>query len=233
MVGVNGDPGRGALDAQRGDHVAIDPVGCRHGYAGVDADDLDVIDGGQARHDLGKPARRQHQGIAAGQDHLPDFCVTADIGECIAIGGVRQRGRLARPDHLAAKAEPAIDRADMHQLEQHPVGISVHDAGHGRMRVVADRVGVLARRAHQFLNARNELTRDRIIRVFGIDQAGDGRRYRNRVARSDPFEVGKISHRREPAFDQLGGLPQRRCQFWIDPVHGSVYVSPAGGVHTT
>ena len=64
--------------------------------------------------------------------------------ERLAIGGIRQCGRLARPDHFAAKAEPAIHRADMYQLEQHAIGIAVDDAGNGRMRVVADRIGIFA-----------------------------------------------------------------------------------------
>ena len=97
--------------------------------------------------------------------------VRADIVERGAIGGLRQRGRLARSDHFAAKTEAAIHRADVHQLEQHPVGIAMHDAGDRRMRVVADRIGVFAWRAHQFQRARNELPRDRIVGVFAVDQA--------------------------------------------------------------
>ena len=73
MVGMNGDPGRRALRAQRPNHVAVDARRRGHRHAGVDADDLDVIDRRQLRHDLGQPPRRQHQGIAAGQDDFPDF----------------------------------------------------------------------------------------------------------------------------------------------------------------
>ena len=97
------------------------------------------------------------------------------------------------------------------------------------MRVVADRIGVFARRAHQFQRARNELPRDRIVRIFSVDQAGDIGRHGDGIARGDPFEVGEIGSLRQPALDELGGLPQRCRQFRIDPVHGS----PAGGVHTT
>ena len=73
------------------------------------------------------------------------------------------------------------------------------------------------------------MPRDRIIRVFSVDQAGDIRRHGDGIARGDPFEVGEIGRLRQPALDELGGLPQRGRQFRIDPVHGS----PAGGVHTT
>ena len=94
-----------------------------------------------------EPARRQHQRIAAGQDHLPDFRVRADIIERRRVGLVRQRVLLAGSDHLAAEAEAAIDRADMNELEQHAVGIAMHDACDRRMRVIADRIGALARLA--------------------------------------------------------------------------------------
>ena len=84
-----------------------------------------------------------------------------------------------------------------------------------RMRVVADRIGVFAGRAHQFQRARNELPRDRIVGVFGVDQAGDIRRHGDRIARGDPFEVGEIGRLRQPALDEIGGLPQRCRQFRI------------------
>src|SRR6266540_1121630 len=55
------------------------------------------------------------------------------------------RARAPRPDHLAAEAEPAIHRTDMDELEQHAIGIAVHDAFDRAVRVVADRVGRLLR----------------------------------------------------------------------------------------
>ena len=206
MIGMQRDPGGRALDPEGRDHLAADARGIGHRHAGVKADDLDVIDRGEIGHDLGEPPRRQHQGIAAGQDHFPDFRVRADIVERVAIGGVRQRGRLARPDHFAAETEAAIHRADVNQLEQHPVGIAVHDAGNRRMRVIADRIGALARLAHQFLRARNELPRDRIVGIIGIDQRGDIGRHRDGVARGDLFQIGERGRGRKAAGDQFGRL---------------------------
>ena len=67
-----------------------------------------------------QPARRQHQRIAAGQDHLADR----------RVGGEPRVGRLqlrlgqqaaVRADMLAAEAEAAIDRADQQRLQQRPV----------------------------------------------------------------------------------------------------------------
>ena len=160
-------PGRGALDLQGGNHLVIDALGLGDRHAGMNADDLDMVDRGEVRHDLGKPPRRQHQGIAAGQDDFPDFRMRADIVQRVLIGAFRKRGRLARSDHLAAKTEPAIHRADMHQLEQHPVGIAMHDAGYRRMRVVADRIGLLAGSNRQLFRARDVLPRDRIVGSSG------------------------------------------------------------------
>ena len=83
----------------------------------MNPDDPDVIDGSEVHHDAGEPSRRQHQGIAAGQDDLPHFRMRPDIVERAVIGGGRERGRLARPDHFAAKTKSAIYRADVNQLE--------------------------------------------------------------------------------------------------------------------
>ena len=81
---------------------------------------------------VGQPARREHQRIAAGQDHLPDRRVGGDVGEGgVQLGG-RQRRGLAGPDHLAAEAEAAVDRAGVGHLQQHPVRVAVHDAADRR-----------------------------------------------------------------------------------------------------
>ena len=81
----------------------------------------------------------------------------------------------------------------------------------------------------QFGSIRNELPRDRIIGIIRIDQRGDIGRHRDGVARGDLLEIGERGRRRKAAFDDLGGLAQRRGQFSINLVHAS----PAGGVHTT
>ena len=80
----------------------------------------------------------------------------------------------------------------------------MHDAGDRRMRVIADRIGVLARLRRQFLGARNELPRDRIVGIVGVDQRGDVGRDRDRIARRDLFQIGKLRRRRQAARDQFG-----------------------------
>ena len=237
MVGMHRDPGRGALHPRCSHHFRTDTRGIGNGDTGVDADDLDVIDGGKISHDFGKPSRRQHQGIAAGQDHFPDFIVGPDIVERGLISVLGKRGGFARSDHFAAEAEAAIDRADMHELEQHAVGITMHDAGDRRMCVVADWIGALAWCSHQLLRARNELPRDGIGGIIGIDQRGNVGRHRNRIARGDLLQHGKIVRTRKSARHQLIGPAQGRgkscCKFWVDPVHALLHVTSAGGVHTT
>ncbi len=78
----------------------------------------------------------------------PPVRITSQISRCrgdIGEGRIqrvgRQRAEPLRAHHLAAEAEAAIDRADMHGLQQHPVGIAMDDALDRAVREIADRVG--------------------------------------------------------------------------------------------
>jgi hypothetical protein len=115
--------------------------------------------------------------------------VAADIVERARESCRRQRTRVARADHFAAEAEAAIDRADVHQLQQHAVGIAVHDAFDRAVRVVADRIGALLRMRMQFAAIGNELPCDRIVFVRCIDQISHGRSHGQRIARSDSLDL--------------------------------------------
>jgi len=55
MVGVQRDPGRCAVDLERGNHLAADARGLGDRHARVDPDDPDVIDTREIRHDFGEP----------------------------------------------------------------------------------------------------------------------------------------------------------------------------------
>ena len=136
------------------------------------------------RH-LGDAARRENERIAAGENDFPDLRVGPHIIERRRQVGVGQRSAFARADHLAAKAEAAIDRADADQLQQHAVRVAVHDAWYGALQVVADRIGVLGRVAFELARIGDELQRDRVGRVGPVDQLRHGRRHRDGVARSD------------------------------------------------
>ena len=95
----------------------------------------------------------------------------ADIAER-GIERLRREPLARRADHLAAEAEPAIDRADVDELEQHAIGIAVHDALDRAVRVVADRIGAFPLPALKLARIRHELARDRIVRIGAIDQIG-------------------------------------------------------------
>src|SRR2546427_5682013 len=104
-----------------------------------------MLDRPKRLRDLPETARREHERIATREDHLPDFIMRANIGhrgvELRAPEGARASNRLA------AETKAAIGCADMDGLEQHAVGIAVHDALDRAMRVVPDRVGHLLRPA--------------------------------------------------------------------------------------
>ena len=129
MVRMYCDPGRGALDLQRIDQRGGHPSRIGDRNTRVDADDLHVGDACKVAHDGAQAPCRQHQGIAAGQDHFPNFRMCADVGQCLCVGLLAQRGLLAWSDHLAAETETAIDRTHVHQLEQHAIRVAMDDAG--------------------------------------------------------------------------------------------------------
>ena len=60
----------------------------------------------------------------------------------------------------------------MRQLEQHAIGIAVHDALDRTVGVISDRVGKLPRFVIELGRVWNELTRDGIVRVVSVDQSG-------------------------------------------------------------
>ena len=160
----------------------------------------------RGRH-LGHAARRENERIAAGEDDFPDFRMRAHVVERGRELGVGQRGALARADHLAAEAEAAIDRADADELQQHAVGVAVHDARHRALQVVTDRIGVLGRVALELARIGNELQRDRVVGIGPIDQLRHRRRYRDGVARSDHRDLGGARVRNEA---RIGEIARRR-----------------------
>src|SRR6266550_7380859 len=98
------------------------------------ADDLDVFDRRQCLHELLETARRKYERIAAGEDHLPNFAMRADIGD----RGIELCARegVCASNHFAAETKAAIGGTDVDRLEQHPVGVPVHDAFNRAMDAV-------------------------------------------------------------------------------------------------
>src|SRR6476660_8379261 len=98
-------------------------------------DYLDVRNGCDPRYHLFEPARREHQRIAASQHDLPHLEMSGDIADR-GVELMRRQGFGGGADYLAPEAEAAINRADVGELEQHAVGIAVHDAIDRTVRVV-------------------------------------------------------------------------------------------------
>jgi hypothetical protein len=144
----------------------------------------------ECRHQCREPARREHQGIAAGDDDFPDGRRGPDVIECgrkLCLVEVFAAG----PDHLAPEAEAAIHRAGMRRLQQDAVGIAVDDALDRREGIIADRVVALLRSAVEFPPVRQELAADRIGGIARVDQFGHGRRNRDRIARGYLLELAE------------------------------------------
>ena len=189
VVGVQRDVDRLAGRLQGRDQLVGDHLRLDGRNAGVEAHHLHVVDPRQPGHHVAQAARRQDEAVAAGDDDLPDVRALGDVGH----GGVqrlrRQRAQALGPDHLAAEAEPAVDRAGVVDLQQAAVGIAVDDPLDRRVGEVADRVGGLPRAGRDSSAVgRDELARDRVVRIGGVDQVGHGRRDRHGILRRHPLQ---------------------------------------------
>ena len=76
------------------------------------------------------------------------------------------------------------------------------DGAHG---VVADRVVALGRIADELAGVGDELARDRVGGVAGLNKRRERRRKADRVALGDRLELVKPFRRRKPCFDQGSG----------------------------
>ena len=81
VVGMEHHVGRLARRLERAHERRRHARGLDHRHAGVHADDLDVLDRRQRLDDLPETPRREHERIAAGEDHLPDLAMVADIAQ--------------------------------------------------------------------------------------------------------------------------------------------------------
>ena len=176
--------------------------------------------------DFGDAARRQDQRIAAGDDDLADGVVCADVVDRrIETGTAGQRLFATRSDHLAAEAEPAVDRAGVRRLQQHPVGVAVHDPRHRRMGIIADRIGKLLGAGLQLAGIGDELARDRVGGIDAVDQARHRRRDRDGIARRDLGGGIQTICSDQPRIEQVFRRPQRST-------HGASHGTATGAQST-
>ena len=85
-----------------------------------------------------------------------------ELGVEIVAAGVADQPRT--------RAVPAIRGAPVRHQEQHPVGVSVHQPGHGRMRILAAGVAHLPGRDMGLLDPRDDLPADRAVLVRRVNQ---------------------------------------------------------------
>ncbi len=124
---------------------------------------------------------RQHVEVAAGDHDVLDLGARGDVGDggmpALRVG--LQAGLLdgvgVAADRVAARAEAAIDRADVERQEQRLVVVAVRQAGRRRIGLLVERVERQARVIGQLGRGdRQELDAERIaIRIGPVDQGDD------------------------------------------------------------
>ena len=158
--------------------------------ARADAQKFDVRNRAQPAQQIFQLLIAQQQRVAAAQQHVADFRMLRDVcdlpvefGMEIVAAGVADQPR--------ARAITAIRGAAVGDQEQHAVGIAMHEAGHGRMRIFAARVAHFPRRGVRFLDARNDLPADRAIFIRRINQVEKIRRDGERELVVGQFRAGQ------------------------------------------
>ena len=97
----------------------------------------------------------------------------------------------------------------MHELEQHAVGIAMHDPFDRAVGIVADRIGGFFRAPHKLRRIGNELAGDRIARIGRVDQRDHIRRQRYRIARRNLLQLGQPRRGSQSFCNQRSRTTQR------------------------
>ena len=133
VVRVDRDAHGPAGDGECADHLRGHPLRRHHRHAAMPAHELHMRNAREPlAHGTDAPGR-EHQRIAAGDNHLEDAGMRRDVIENHPEFGIIKRAVAVRTHHLAAEAEAAIDRAGMERLDQHAIRVAMHEALDGRM----------------------------------------------------------------------------------------------------
>ncbi len=208
MIGVQGHIDGLAGGKQNTGKLRRDPRGIGDRNTRMQANDFHMIDGFEPGHDVREPSRRQGQRIAAGEDYFPDPGLVRDIAH---RGGKRLRCKISRtvwPDDRAAKAEPAIDRADVEQFQERAIWVAVDNAFDRAECEIAGRIGHFVRPLGEFGQVWNKLAGDWVGGIGGVDQARNRAGNSNGVDRGDPLDRVPFCLRHETGSDQIGGVAQ-------------------------
>ena len=103
----------------------------------------------------------------------------------------------------------------------------------GGMGIVADRVGQLLRQGHKLGGIRDELARDRISGVGGIDQIRDGRRHRDGIALRHLLQCLAARGRSKTGLDERVDAAQRLATGRLVNGHALPLPGSATGVQST
>jgi hypothetical protein len=117
-----------------------------------------------------------------------------DVGDLLVEFGMKIVA-AGVADEPRARAVTAIRGAAVGDEEQHAVGIAMHEAGHGRMRIFAARVAHFPRRGVRFLDARNDLPADGAMLIRRVNQVEKIRRDGQRELVVRQFRAGEFLRR--------------------------------------
>ena len=205
VVGVDAQPDRPVLPEDFGE-LGRDALRQEDRDTRPDPDELDVLDGAQTSEERVQLGVGQQQRVAAGQQHVADLGVLLDVLQARLELGMEIVG-LGVGHQTAARAITAIRGATVGDQEQHAVRVAMDDARDGHGAFFADRILGLADGDIGLLDARDDLTADRAIRILRIDEIEEVRRDREReLVRGEeapfPLLLGQLQ--------QLLQLGQRR-----------------------
>ena len=123
------DPQRVVL-AQHLAQLVVDALRQEHGHAGPDAHDLDVGYLADAAQDRLQQLRGEGQAVATADEHVPHLGRAAQVLQLrLVVLAVEVLPGV--PHYPRTCAVPAVARALGGDEHQHPVGVSVDQAGDG------------------------------------------------------------------------------------------------------
>ena len=173
VVHVNVHPQRMVL-GQGVAQLLRDAHGHEHGHARADADNFDVLDLAQFGQQTAQHLGREGQRIAAREQHVPHLGRVAQVLQLqLVLLGFEGLGGVAHD--AAARAVTAVTGALCRDQHQHSVRVTVHQAGHGAVLVLGQRVLHHRVEGFQFVVRGNDLPADGAGGIVGVHQAGEVR----------------------------------------------------------
>lgn len=141
----------------------------------ADAEKLDVRDGAQAFQNSFEFVVAENQGVAAGEEDIPDLGVLFKITERLLEIGVQFLFAHAADD-AASGAIPAVARATVRHEKQDAIRIAMDQPRHRHVRIFAARIHHVVGRSPGFLDPGDDLAADRVLRIITRDQVEKVRR---------------------------------------------------------